>query len=376
VAINIKDTINGSFGRHETFTIRYGWLKRGFDHAICDPALFHTDDMHFRLGVGKNMAKSIRYWLSATRLMREVPDPDQPRRSLLRPTRFGLALLTGEPVVDTAEDRARYEQQLETLGYDSVCGFDPYLEDLGSWWLIHWMLLSPGGSAPVWWSAFHTFTPVVFTTESLLEHVEAQVESTALWNQPKAPQRSTIKKDVLALLRAYAGTSGSRIADKSDDTVDAPMAPLSLIHGATGGFRFAVGPKPDLAPAIATFVCLDFLHRTGYTSRSALVATLATEVGGPGRALKLSERDLSELLAKCAADHPDWFAVRSATGSDSFDIVSDAPLPTIGTAVLEAHYSALGTDDGRGFAPYAVTPDLPSHSAQLSLEASPAEQPR
>lgn len=360
MAIGIKDGIDGAFGRHETFTIRYGWLKRGFDHAIADPELFYADDAHHRLGVGKNMAKSIRFWLSATRLMGEVPDPENGRRTLMRPTLFGLALLTGIPTVP--DDRLdAYETGLAAVAPDHVgtAGFDPYLEDLGSWWLIHWMMLSPGGRLPVWWSAFHTFTPVAFTTGTLLEHVSAQIESTSAWTDPKPPTSATVKKDVLALLRAYAGTSGSRKADKVDDVVDAPMVPLTLVRRAGDGFRFAVGPKPGLAPAVAAFACLDFLERTGATARTALVSTLATEVGGPGRAFKLAERDLSELLSKAAADHPDLLAVSATAGSESLNVESEAGLLDIATLLLSRHYLALGADPGAvGFAPTAATPDL------------------
>lgn len=357
MAIGIKETIEGAFGRHETFTIRYGWLKRGFDHALCDPALFYADDAHHRLGVGKNMAKSIRFWLSATRLMTEVADPDNGRRKLMRPTRFGMALMHGIPIVDATE----YDEAVSDLApdYTDTVGFDPYLEDLGSWWLIHWMMLSPGGMLPVWWSAFHTFAPVAFATESLLEHVAAQIESTSAWSTPKPPTDATVKKDVLALLRAYAGTSGSRRADKIDDAVDAPMVPLTLIREDHDGYRFAVGPKPGLAPAVAAFACLDFLDRTGFTARTSLVSTLATEVGGPGRAFKLSERELADLLAKAAADNPKLISVSAASGSDSLNIEADVPLSDIGVLLLARHYIALGSDGtGVGFTNLPATPDI------------------
>lgn len=363
MAIGIKDTIEGAFGRHETFTIRYGWLKRGFDHAIADPSLFYADDAHHRLGVGKNMAKSIRFWLSASRLMDEVPDPDNGRRTLMAPTQFGLALLAGSPALD---NEAEYEAALADIapGVAGTVGLDPYLEDLSSWWLLHWMMLSPEGKLPVWWTAFHTFTPVTFSTDALLEHVLAQIEATSHWTDPKAPSVSTVKKDVLALLRAYAGTSGSRRRDKIDDEIDAPMVPLTLIRESGAGFRFAIGPKPDLAPEVAAFACLDFLYRTGATAKTALVSTLATEVGGPGRAFKLAERDLADLLAKAAASHPDLVELTSSSGSDALAVVAEAPLPDVATMMLHRRYVALGNDpDGVGFADIAATPTVVSGAA-------------
>ncbi|MEX2373978.1 MAG: DUF4007 family protein [Dehalococcoidia bacterium] len=343
MALGIKDGIEGAFGRHETFTIRYGWLKRAFDEAIVDPRLFYRPDAHHRLGVGKNMAKSMRFWLGATRLMGEVPDPDEGRRSVMRPTNFGLLLLAGSPTVEA-------EAYREALGeihdrFTDTTGLDPYLEDVSSWWLLHWMMLSPNGKLPVWWCAFHTFTAVNFSVLALQEHVVAQVDATSAWSSPSAPGENTIKKDVLALLRAYAGTSGSRRADKADDAVDAPLVPLQLIDEGPDGFRFTVGPKPELPPAVAAFACLDFMSRTDFTARTALVPTLATEVGGPGRAFKLRERDLAELLGKAGASYPDLIGVSSTAGSDTLSIHGDAPLSDVATMLLQRHYlsSALHT---------------------------------
>ncbi|AEF41279.1 DUF4007 family protein [Hoyosella subflava] len=338
MAISIKDSIDGAFGRHETFTIRYGWLKRGFDHAVADPSLFYSDDAHHRLGVGKNMAKSIRFWLSAARLMEEVPAVDNSRRTVMVPTYFGLALLNGRATVDTT----RYELGLSQVApaFVGVEGFDPFLERLESWWLIHWMMLSPHSRLPVWWTAFNTFGAVSFTPEVLLDHVLAQIEATAAWNSPRPPSQSTVKKDVLALLRAYAGTLGSRKADKLDDTIDAPMVPLSLVRAAGSGFRFAVGRKPGMSPAVVAFACLDFLDRTGFTARSALISSLANEVGGPGKAFKLAERDLVEMLQEAAAEQPNLIAVSSTASSPTLVTVSEGGLRTVASKLLARHYGS------------------------------------
>ncbi|HEY9663495.1 MAG TPA: DUF4007 family protein, partial [Allocoleopsis sp.] len=59
------------FARHETFHPRFGWLKKGFNHASKDPEVFLREDSPIRLGVGKNMVRSIRYWCSAFKLLDE-----------------------------------------------------------------------------------------------------------------------------------------------------------------------------------------------------------------------------------------------------------------------------------------------------------------
>ncbi len=346
-----KQRVVPTFARHETFTLRYAWLKRAYD-AIVEPNhiivanssspprpkatrsdyyLFNDADAHHMLGVGKNMARSIRFWVQACRIVEELK-VEGARSHVGLPTAFGQALL------------------------DSLDGLDPYTEQQATWWLLHWMMLSPGSHLPVWWVAFHTFGGVTFTTQQLLDHVEAQIDATSGWQKPKLANVSTIKKDVLALLRCYAGTSGSRRRDTVDDELDAPFAPLTLVRTSDepGVFRFGVGPKPGLPPAVAAFACLDFLSRTGNAVRQILVATLAGEQGGPGRAFKLHERDLTELLEKAAADASDLIQIVSTAGSDALAVVADLPLGTVAAKLLHRHYAAC-----RSAAPEPEGPYLP-----------------
>jgi hypothetical protein len=342
MSVSLKHSVVPTFGRHETFTLRYSWLKRGYD-AVAEPDLakkvtpfydktyyiFNDPDAHHILDVGKNMARSIRFWLQACRVVEEFKVPGS-RAARGRATAFGEALLA-------------------THG-----GLDPYLEHAETWWLVHWMMVSPGSYLPVWWTAFHSFPAVAFTTEQLLEHVQAQVAATAAWHTPKSPHPSTIKKDVLALLRCYAGTAGSRKRDLIDDELDKPFVPLTLIRTTTDerSFRFGIGPKPGLAPAVAAFACLDFLTRTGATARQVLIASLAAEQGGPGRAFKLTERDLTELLEKAAADAPDLLQMTSTAGSDAVAILGSEPLDLVAARVLHRHYVSLGADADEPAAPY------------------------
>ena len=51
-----------SFSGHETFILRSNWLKKAYDILQEQPDLFFLEDAFVRLGVGKNMAQSIRFW--------------------------------------------------------------------------------------------------------------------------------------------------------------------------------------------------------------------------------------------------------------------------------------------------------------------------
>ena len=92
-----------SFGRHETFPLRYAWLPKGFSEMKGSPRCFESDEAPVRLGVGKNMVHAIRYWLRAARMARVTPDGM-------------LATALGDRLF-------------------SEGGWDPYLEDEGTLWL-------------------------------------------------------------------------------------------------------------------------------------------------------------------------------------------------------------------------------------------------
>lgn len=339
MSIALKQTVVPSYGRHETFTLRHTWAKRGYD-LVADPnylsqadALranyypFNEADVHHTLGVGKNMARSIRFWLQACRLVEERKEG---RATLGSPTTFGQALL------------------------DDVDGLDPYLEDPGTWWLLHWMMVSPGSHLPVWWAAFHTYNAVSFTTDQLFDHVRAQIEATSSWRVPKPPSDATVRRDVLALLRNYAGTAGSRRRDSIDDALDAPFVPLTLVRpaDASNAYRFGIGPKPGLAPAVAAFACLDFLSRTEFSGRQALVASLTSEHGSPGRAFKLTEDDLGELLELAAHDAPEHLDFHEVGGSHAISVRGEDPLGVVAARVLHRYYVGCGSSAPEPLGPY------------------------
>src|SRR5436305_598372 len=114
------------FSGHETFPVRYAWLKKGVDAASADGAVFRSDDAMIALGVGKNMVRSIRHWCLAAGVLEEAPSDSRKPSGVVRVTAFGQAL----------------------FGED---GWDPYLEDPASLWLIHWKLASNARRCTTWY---------------------------------------------------------------------------------------------------------------------------------------------------------------------------------------------------------------------------------
>ena len=75
-----RDEYRPQLSGHETFPIRYGWLKKAFD-AVRDTEgqednryVFSGPDAIARFGVGKNMVASMRHWATETGIIDGDPD--------------------------------------------------------------------------------------------------------------------------------------------------------------------------------------------------------------------------------------------------------------------------------------------------------------
>ena len=239
--MRLPEVAERSFARHETFHPRYGWFRKAYTVAAADPGVFGREDAPVVIGVGKNMVRAIRFWGLAAKLIVEDPRSPSRRAPSLVPTCRGHALF-------------------------GASGWDPYMEDPGTLWLLHWLLLARRCRLPVWWLAFNEFHAVEFAESDLEEAVTAQLEAVAAWSMPHP---SSLRKDLSALARTYCSVPRTgRVS--IDDVLDSPLRELKILQRspATGLLRFRLGPKPTLPAPIVAYAALDYLDR--YESAAAL----------------------------------------------------------------------------------------------------------
>ena len=298
-----RNQMIGAFGRHETFHPRYGWFRKAYAGVAQEPMAFSADDATVRFGVGKNMVRAIRFWGCAGKVIRSLP-VEGSRLIAYEPTSFGDWLF-GE------------------------LGVDPYLEDPGSLWLMHWMMLSPPCYLPVWWHLFYDFSPIEFSEDQAFEFSVSRVRD----NWPRVAD-SSVKKDVACLLRSYGPRELGRSVTL--ETLDSPLRELNLIcpvEGDRSRFQFLVGPKTSLPDPILAFACAAYANQTG-EGRTISVHRLM-DVGGPGRAFRLTEEALRDGLESFCEDS-DNIRLASPLGrlQVSFPVgASDAAI-----AILEGYY--------------------------------------
>lgn len=314
--MRLVEAAKPTFARHETFHPRYCWFRKAYSVTKRDSQIFTDIDAPVLIGVGKNMVRSIRFWGLAAKLI--VEDRQGPG---LVPTKFGHELF-GES------------------------GWDPYMEDPGTLWLLHWQLLAPPSLLPVWWIAFNEFHPVEFTDEALDHIVAVGLESVGGWTKPHP---SSLKKDVSALLRTYAPAERSKRTGRSiDDRLDCPLRELGLIRRsqATGSYRFVLGTKPTLPPEIVSYAALDYLVRTETGGNTATLSRLTHEPGAPGHAFKLTEADMFDALQQTATT-TNALELASPTGAPQLSWSGDPA--TVANEVLSSYYDITpDTEVGKG----------------------------
>jgi hypothetical protein len=258
-----------SFSGHQSFPFRYPWLKKGVDGITSDPRMFGADDAMVRLGVGKNMVASMRHWGLALGVLQESSDASGKRGRALEPTDLGNALF-------------------------SDSGWDPFLEDPGTLWLLHWQLVNQPSKATTWWWVFNQYSGVEFTRQELLAKLEALARQQA-WTRTSS---ASLKRDVEVFVRTYAAPQ--RAASVQEDSLDCPLVELGLVRpsNAPQTFRLARGAHATLPPEIFGYALADYLERRSEDSHTVTLEDLSYAAGAPGRVFCLSEIGLLRQLDK------------------------------------------------------------------------------
>ncbi len=249
----------GGLGRHETFAPRYGWLKKGFDAVSQEPGVFKKDDAILKLGVGKNMVRSIHSWCLAFNLIRSS-------NKAISVSDFGRQL----------------------LGNDD--SWDPYLEDDASLWLLHWALFLPPFEMVSWPLAFNYCNLPSFDVKDL---TKAIINAGRSYPRLARISPKTYERDASCIIRMYLDPE-----EKACD-IDSPFGQLGLIHKTNENNRvtFNTSMKLTLPPLIFAAACFSYAeHYLTKGQKSVSFQQLVFGFNSPGVAFKLPETEAGHYL--------------------------------------------------------------------------------
>ena len=170
--------------RHESFSIREGWLAKGISAIRNDNKVFSSQDATESIGIGSNMVKSLKYWMSATCLIKE-------NNKNIALSEFG----------------------------ELIHEFDPYLEDIFSWWLIHLKMNLNVEDSYIYNLFFNKCTMKSFSKRDIYEQI-----SSNLINDKLDFNENILQDEVNMIIKTYS------IDDKIDNPENNFICPLSELN--------------------------------------------------------------------------------------------------------------------------------------------------
>lgn len=213
------------FSGHETFVCKQFWLKKGYDFLIAGNK-FGNENAVVELGVGKNMVSAISFWMKA----------------------FGLC-----------DDKWELTETAHYIFGDE--GIDPYLEDIGTIWLLHYLLIK-GNYASIYNLFFNGFRRgrIEFTSEQLHKFIGFISKDDNSYNV------NTLTTDIMVLLRMYQKSERSEGQIEFEDVYSGIFNELQLMSklrverfGKKGLdlFRISNEDRNSLPAEIVLFAVLD-----------------------------------------------------------------------------------------------------------------------
>ena len=223
---NNPSTPRFRFSGHETFPCRYTWLPKAVRGIQECPDLFSDEDAAMvRLGVGKNMVRAIRFWAGASEVITPTP-------------KKGIAISDfGDAIFGRA-------------------GYDEFLEDIKTLWLIHWKL-SASTTEPLfaWHHLLNFWHRPDFTQSEVLATFGEEAERLG-----KTLSAVTLEHHFTTFLHTYVPTR-SKKGEVMEDNLDCPLIELELIQNVgerttvrsnrrESIYAFRVEEKPEISPEL------------------------------------------------------------------------------------------------------------------------------
>lgn len=172
--------------RHESFSIREGWLAKGIRSIKKDSKVFSSQDATDILGIGTNMVKSLKYWMSATNLIEE-------KNRTIKLTTFG----------------------------ELIDKYDPYLEDIFSWWLIHINMIMNLEDSYIYNIFFNKCLMKSFSKRNVFEQIASNLSDEKIDYNEKI-----LQDEVNMIIKTY--TIDEKI-DNPENNFICPLSELNLI---------------------------------------------------------------------------------------------------------------------------------------------------
>lgn len=287
--------IKYTFSGHDSFQCRQFWLKKGYDFVLNGNS-FTDDEAVVSLGVGKNMVASIRHWLKSF-YVTDVKDTI---------TGFGQQLLSDQ-------------------------GFDPFLEDDGSLWLLHYHLVK-NNFASIYSLIFNEFRreKIEFNKDSFIAYIKRKAEVNKGINfNPK-----TIADDFDVFRKMYLISNSEKMNEDGYSGLLAELGIVSKIENRVDNKKeelFAIENSTKQKIPVEVFL-YTILDNNNY-GLSVSLNSLEHDFNSPGSIFAMNRLGIVEKIQE-AQNKYDWINYNDNAGIKELQF-KNKPEPFI---ILEDYY--------------------------------------
>lgn len=178
------------FSQHQSFYIRYKWITKALKSIELDEGKFFNDNNNYlKLGIGKNMFTSMKYWVFATKL---------------------------------AEKSANNCYKLTELG-NIIKKYDINCLKNDTFSIMHYNICSDAKNSETWYWFFNVLKSNVITKDSLINSLlPSWVES-----QGKKVSPKSLKRDIECLIQFYTVSENPH---DPEDTIFSEFSKLGLVQ--------------------------------------------------------------------------------------------------------------------------------------------------
>ena len=253
-----------TFSGHDSFQCRQLWLKKGYDY-VQEGKNFNDEDAVVQLGVGKNMVSSIRFWLKAFNII--------DNKDII--TEFGYRL------------------------FDDDNGYDPFLEDEASLWLLHYQLVK-NGFASIYSIIFNEFRKekLFFNKETFVNYVKRFGKS----NPDLNFNENTVAKDFIVFANLYKNDPESKDVE---DSFSGILSEIELLKTTGKGkeeqFYIENAERDNLPEAVVLYAILD---NSNY-GNSISLNSLEFDINSPGSIFALNRSGLMNKISEIVSEYKD-----------------------------------------------------------------------
>jgi hypothetical protein len=216
-------------------------------------------------------------------------------------------------------------------------GWDPYLEDIGTLWLLHWELCTNLVRGFVWHLLFSKYLESEFTKRQVANYLGSQFGSSDIRTTP-----GMIDREIDVCLRTYIPATRSKIWGAIEETLDCPLAELDIIRFISNDniYRFNIGPKVTLPVRVFGYALLSFLSVATDNRKTISMDECLYQEGSPGQIFKLDENSVVEYIESFEEATQGKIRLQDTAGLRQvyIDKTSDEKLSGQAIELLRVHY--------------------------------------